>query len=237
MRLHGRLVPAEHLTSNERYAMFGLMQRHYDNVVRSSFDADLSEKEWVIQLWRGPDELCGFSTQMILDVRVNSRSIKALFSGDTIIDRQYWGDTALMQIGGELAVSLIDKWPECELYWFLISQGYKTYRFLPVFFREFYPRHSVPTPTDAREIIDALATLKYPDRYDAETGIVRSVASQYRLREGVAEVSPERLSDPHVRYFVARNPLHYAGDELCCLARLTRDNFTSAANRLINRQT
>jgi len=36
-----------------------------------------------------------------------------------------------------------------------------------------------------------------------------------------------------VRFFVERNPGHACGDELCCLAPLTRANFTPAAHRVI----
>src|SRR5439155_11047971 len=128
---------------------------------------------------------------------------------------------------------LIDAHPDAELYWFLISKGYKTYRFLPVFFREFFPCHDAPTPAATQAVIDALARSRYPDDYDAGAGIIRAGAWQYRLREGLADVTPERLRDPHVRFFQARNPGHAQGDELCCVAPLTRANFTPAAYRVI----
>jgi hypothetical protein len=40
-------------------------------------------------------ELCGFSTQVVLDVVVDGRSGEAVYSGDTMIDPHYWGDAAL----------------------------------------------------------------------------------------------------------------------------------------------
>jgi hypothetical protein len=214
--------------------MLELMDRHYCNVVPAVFEADLAEKQWVIQVVHRPTgRLCGFSTQMVLDATVGSRPIKALFSGDTIIDRRYWGDTALMQVGGRLALSLVDKWPDAEPYWFLISQGYKTYRFLPVFFREYYPRFDVETPDFVRQVIDTLAGRKFPELYDPALGVIRAHANQYRLREGVADITAERCRDPHVQFFVERNPQHRMGDELCCIARLSRDNFTDAAYRML----
>lgn len=210
------------------------MDRHYSNVVPASFEADLAEKRWVIQITdQATGALCGFSTQVVLDVSFQNRRIKALFSGDTIVDRDYWGDKALLQVGGRLALSLVAENPQDEWYWFLISQGYKTYRFLPVFFREFYPRFDAPTPDAIRQVIDALAMHKFPDQYDPAAGVVRSNPNHYRLREGVADVTPERCRDPHVRFFVDRNPGHAAGDELCCIAPLTRENFTDAAYRVL----
>jgi hypothetical protein len=234
MKLNGRLVTVPQLTAGQRDAMFALMDRHYVNVQRPIFDADLNEKQWVIQVSEpASGRLCGFSTQRLLEIAIEGRRVISLFSGDTIIDREHWGDQALAHTWGRLALSLMDAHPEAELYWFLISKGYKTYRFLPVFFHEFYPRHNVPTRTWEQCVIDALARSRYPDEYDARTGVIQATPSQYRLREGIADITAERLTDPHVRFFQTRNPGHVRGDELCCLAPLTRANFTRAAFRAI----
>ncbi len=234
MKLQGRLVPIDAVDSRLSAAMYALMDRHYENVTWSTFVADLDEKHWVIVLTDPHTHaLCGFSTQLLLDVEVAGRPVKALFSGDTIIDRDRWGDSALAHVWGRLALSLIDTHADAELYWFLISKGYKTYRFLPLFFHEFYPRRDAPTPPDAWAVLDTLGRHKYPATYDAMAGIVRAGRGKDRLRPGLAELTPERLQDPHVRFFAERNPGHVRGDELCCLAPLTRANFTPAAYRVI----
>ena len=234
MKLNGRLVPVPHLTADQRDAMFDLMDRHYINVQRPIFEADLNEKQWVIQVCESANgRLCGFSTQRLLQIAVEGRQVIALFSGDTIIDRAHWGDQALVHIWGRLALSLMDAHPDAELYWFLISKGYKTYRFLPVFFHEFYPRFDVPTPAWAQSVIDALARSRYPEEYDPATGVIQASPWQYRLRAGIADITDDRLADPHVRFFQTRNPGHVRGDELCCLAPLTRANFTRAADRVL----
>jgi hypothetical protein len=234
MKLKGVLVAVTGLTSKQRDAMFALMDQHYESVCPDTFAADLHEKQWVILLLDPSSEaLCGFSTQVVLDVTVAGRRVKALFSGDTIVTRERWGDNALAHVWGRLALSLIDRLADSELYWVLLSKGYKTYRFLPLFFREFYPRHDVATPAWAKEVVDALGRHKYPTAYDPAGGVVRASPGKDRLRPGVAEVTAERLRDPHVRFFTERNPGHASGDELCCLAPLTRANFTPAAYRVI----
>lgn len=234
MKLKGLLIPTPAVTDAQRDAMFALMDRHYENVTRAAFAADLDEKQWVILLLDPQtEEMCGFSTQVVLDATVAGRPVKALFSGDTIVARDRWGDPALAHVWGRLALSLIDSLPDVELYWFLISKGYKTYRFLPLFFREFYPRYDVPTPDWATAVIDAFGYFRYPGRYDPSSGIVTAGAAGDRLRPGVADLTPERGNNPHVRFFAVRNPGHLRGDELCCLAPLTRENFLPAAYRVI----
>jgi hypothetical protein len=233
MKLRGRLVRVDEVTREQRDAMFALMRQHYENVRRDTFERDLDEKRWVIQLL-GPDggRLCGFSTQMLLEASVGGRPVTALYSGDTIVAREHWGDTALTHVWGRLALELMGAHGG-GLYWFLISKGYKTYRFLPIFFDEFYPRHDRPTPPGARAVLDALGRARFGAGYDAAAGLVRGGPGKDRLRPGVADLTPGRLRDPHVAFFARRNPGHARGDELCCLAPLTRANFTAAAWRVI----
>jgi hypothetical protein len=105
MRLEARVVPRGELTPAQKDAMFALMQRHYDNVRRDLFEADLAEKDWVIQVSDpATGELCGFSTQMLMQAECQGRPVTALFSGDTIIAREHWGDPALSHAWGRLAL-------------------------------------------------------------------------------------------------------------------------------------
>jgi hypothetical protein len=180
--------------------------------------------------------LCGFSTQRLLPVSMSARRVIVVFSGDTVVDREHWGTTALPIAWGRLAFSVIEQYPEAELYWYLISKGYRTYRFLPLFFREFYPRHNVNTPTSVRDVIDAVAQAKFPERYDAAGGVIRATPTSDRLRPDLGEVTEARLRDPDIDFFHRLNPGHAHGDELCCLAPLTRENFSLPARRLINSQ-
>jgi hypothetical protein len=234
MRLRGRLTPMDEVTAAERDAMFALMDRHYEQMCRDVFEADLAEKHWVIQVYdRADGSLCGFSTQMLLEAEVSGRSIKALFSGDTIVGREHWGDQSLARVWGRLALSLMDAAKGAELYWFLISKGFRTYRYLPVFFHDYHPRPGVAVPPEVLAVMAALGRRKFGALYEAGTGIVRAGPTKDRLRPSLAEIPRARLADPHVLFFAHRNPGHARGDELCCLAPLTRANFTAAAYRVI----
>lgn len=233
MGLQGHVLDVGNLTPSQRNAMFVLMEQHYDNARREVFDADLAEKHWVILLTDADGHVKGFSTQMLFDVFCRGEPVTALFSGDTIVDRAWWSQNPLSRVWGRFARSLMDRYPAGSFYWFLISKGYRTYRFLPLFFHEFYPHFARPTPAREAALLSAFARHKFPDRFDETTGIVHTAADQSHLQPGLAEITSQRRRDPHVAFFEQRNPGHARGDELCCLARLTPDNFTAAADRAL----
>jgi hypothetical protein len=236
MKFESRRVDIADLDSGDRCRMFQLFERYFACANRTDFETDLSEKDWVILLMdseRG--RLCGFSTQQLVSACCEGGPVKALFSGDTIVDLEYRFETALMREWGRLAMELAESTAPDPLYWFLISKGYRTYRFLPVFFREFFPRFDAETPAATNRIIDGLAGSLFADAYDPRRGLLMAWPSKNRLRPRYAGVSEHRRRDHHVRFFLDRNPDYRIGDELCCLARIHIDNFTPAALRLIDR--
>ncbi len=52
----------------------------------------------------------------------------------------------------------------------------------------------------------------------------------------MADVTEQRLGDPHVEFFVRANPGHADGDELVCLTELTPTNLTPAGRRMVGRE-
>ena len=234
MTLTGRIAQVVDLSRRSRDEMFRLIDRHFAGVRRETFEADLDEKPWVIQLLdSATGTVQGFSTQVVWELEVEGRQVSVLYSGDTIVDRRHWGSSVLARLWGRFVANLLNERPESELVWFLISKGYRTYRFLPVYFREFYPRHDRLTPPWAKAIVDAAARVKFADTYDEAAGIIQAGPNACRLRNGVADVTAARLIDPHVRCFAERNPGHVAGDELCCVAPLRWENFTKAGRRMM----
>jgi hypothetical protein len=231
----GRLRKVVDIDARERNEMFALMNRHFENVSRRQFDADLSEKQWAIQVIdSATDRIHGFSTQRLIDHAFDGRWIQALFSGDTIVDPDLWGCNILAQVWSQFVLSLLEADHDRELYWFLITNSFRTYRYLPVYFHEFYPTYREPTPDWAARLIDALAAQRYPTAYDSAAGIVRGhLWEGCRPRIDIAGVTPQRLRDQHVEFFAERNPEYGRGDELCCIARLTIENITPAARRLV----
>ena len=228
----------DQLDECQRRSMLDLMIAYYDNVREDVFQRDLNSKDWVIRLrCQETGRLIGFSTQRLLRQTIDDQPVRVLFSGDTIVDRKYWNSPKLAQTWGRFVLRMIDQSQHEPLYWLLLSKGYRTYRFLPLFFHRYSPAVDQATSADLERVRQAFAKRLYGDAFDSTTSVVRAAAiDNYRLHEGVAEITAARCQDPHVRLFLKLNPGHLSGDELCCVAPLERDNFTLAARRVIGRE-
>jgi hypothetical protein len=232
------VVPRARVIRADRDDMYGLLQTYFCGTSRERFEADLHEKESVLLL-RDADSgrVQGFSTLMRMTASIDEKPVVAFFSGDTIVDRKYWGETVLSKLWSQTvfaeAERLIAERPAATVYWFLICSGYKTWRFLPVFFREFYPNADRATPPHVQRLLDTLGARKFGAQYLPESGIVRLRAAT-PLRRGIANVTAERLRDPHVAFFERMNPGHARGDELACLTEISRANLTRAGERMVS---
>lgn len=232
MSIATRLVQTEILTSRDRAAMYSLLNTHFDGVKPDVFQADLKQKNWVILLEdKQTGQLKGFSTLLMYNAKFAGELISIVYSGDTIMDPSAWSSSALSRAWIAAVNQLRREFAVGKLYWLLISSGYRTYRFLPVFWQEFYPRYDASTPPNIQTLIDFLAYRQFGDCYDQTLGIAR-FPHPHRLKGQLEGIPTERLKDPHIRFFTEKNPGHRNGDELVCLAEISEENLTKAGRRM-----
>ena len=236
-RLEGSVEPRTRLTLPERDRMYELLETYFRGTSREQFESDLAEKDQVILLRDLKDrQIQGFSTSMRMTLEVGAQRMEAFFSGDTIVAREFWGETLLSRLWSQTIFAETDRirerHPEKRVYWFLICSGYKTWRFLPVFFKTYFPNPQQATPPEMQRILDELGQRKFGAQYIPREGVVR-FRSATPLREGVADMTDERLRDPLIAFFQQMNPGHMQGDELACLTEITRSNLTRAGERMV----
>lgn len=211
--------------------LYALYARHYAAVNLARFVADFTSKDWVLTLHHG-SQLVGFSTQAVRQYTTHSGQVLIeLFSGDTVIDPLYWGSQALSTGFAQLAGHIAHQYAPLPLYWLLISKGYRTWRYLPLFAHEYWPNHACVTPSASQALLDELAQARFGVAYDAATGLIRFPKSHGHLQAELATVRADLVRRPEIRFFLERNPGYAQGDELVCLTQLTPDNLRGSVLR------
>jgi hypothetical protein len=219
----------EDLDASRKEEMFLLLRRHFDGATSEQFEKDLSGKNWVIQLRMG-GRLSGFSTLCVYEMQYHDELVTVVYSGDTIVTPEAWGTTELARTWISSVWRLRSKYPRGKMYWLLLTSGFRTYRFLPVFWQRFHPSHD-DRARELQPLLDHLASAYFRDEYISELGIVRFRSPQV-LHGSLLEVPAGRRSDPHISYFLQRNPSYILGDELVCIAELHPSNLTKAGRRV-----
>lgn len=242
--LRASVVKPADLTEGECAQMFMLMRQYYADITASRFNVDLREKTHVILLRDLRNNIRGFSTLLtgeIEGLRLNPRPVRFVFSGDTVVDREFWGQK---QLGLAFLKYLFYeklRHPWQPVYWMLMSKGYKTYLLMANNFSTHYPRFEKKTPADVQEVLERFYSEKFGDLFDRSSGLMVPLGPSCRLRDGVAAVTDElRAMLPRVDFFARRNPGWDDGVELACIAEMQllmplkyflkklRDNFNRA---------
>jgi hypothetical protein len=224
------IIKTADVTEQEKEELFFLYRRFYANTDYDRFLADFSEKQWLIRM-TDSSRLAGFSTQQLILHSAGGKAIRFLFSGDTIVDPEYWNTSHLAGAFGHLFLRILQE-DDSALYWFLISKGFRTYRFLPVFFTSFYPAYSGKN-IELKQMLDTVAELKFGNCYNQKTELVVFDKEKEHLTGKLAEVPAGRYKDKHVCFFLNRNQNYRRGAELACIAPLMPENLTRCGKRVI----
>lgn len=231
--LRGSVYKVNELSSKDIDIMFQLMNSYYENVIKENFVNDLSKKYQVIILRDETDNLIkGFSTLVLYNIKIDNEIVKLLFSGDTIIDKQFWSQNDLMQVWIKNAMELKKEFNE-KFYWLLISKGYKTYKYLSALYNEFYPRFDKVTPLYEQKIINIFGKTFYPDNFNEEDGLIIMNKNRDYLKSEYAEIPQEKLKDKNIEFFIKKNPEYYNGNELVCLTELNINNLNKKGKRIL----
>ena len=223
-RVKARVVPVATLTKVTQEQMYAIFSKYYNGVSWDQFLRDLTEKHDVIILVDSSKNLiCGFSTLLWKYSIVNEKKVLGVFSGDTILEREYWGNPAL---GIKFLIYLFVlklKNPFTPVYWFLISKGYKTYLLMAKNFPFSYPDYRRETPHFEKKLMEQYYSERLGSCYDPTTGIISYGDKETcRLKAAVPPITDEmKKRSPEIAYFENLNPYWNQGEELACLAKMT----------------
>lgn len=210
------------LSSVEIERMYAIFSKYYINHNREQFTSDLFEKDQVILL-RDSDQktIQGFSTLLKVDLKPFGYQATGIYSGDTVLEKEYWGNKALgIAFLKYLWIEKVKK-PTQPVYWFLISKGYKTYLLMANNFKTHFPRIEKSTPTHYKNVMDSFYGHRFSKSYKAELGTIQFDHTACSLKEKVAEISEDLFKNKKIQFFAKMNPHWDRGDELACIAEMT----------------
>lgn len=221
------------ISDDERLEMFRLQAEYFSNLNLKNFLHDMSEKDWVIILKNSDSTIAGFSTVEFIRTSFKNKEQLFIFSGDTIVAKESWLSSTLAGGFGHIILRAIKDYPDIPIYWLLITKGFRTYRFLPVFFRKFYPVYNCATPSHVQQLLDQICRYKFGTHFDAATGTIHFGDAKDCLNEEMCQVPEGRKKNPHISFFLEKNPGYIYGNELACLTELAMSNLNRAAHRAI----
>jgi hypothetical protein len=221
------------LSASERRDMYGVFSRYYENTTLSRFTRDLDAKDWIILLREPGGNLVGFTTAQCYTHAGATGPAVVLYSGDTIVERDYRTTGDLAGAFGHLLLRVVAQNVGVPAYWLLTSKGVRTYRFLPVFFHTFFPSAGQEGSLELAPVLDEIAGQKFGDAYSPLTHVISHRGQHDRLCDAEHDPSLLNRNDAHIRFFLERNPGYREGDELACLTPLSRDNLNRCGRRVI----
>jgi len=225
-----RIVNIDSSTLRE---MARLYLTNYDGSDESQFNSDLADKDEVL-LVHVENELVGFTTFKVYDRIWNGESIRVLYSGDTIMDKEHWGQQALAFAWIQRMGEIKRLFPERTFYWFLLVKGHRTFKYMPVFGKTFFP-HWSETRNDLKPLADMLASEKFGSDYNSKTGVVEFSRSRGHLKPEIADPSPEELAKKSIQFFLQHNPGYKQGHELVCICEMEEHNMKPLTKRLFRK--
>lgn len=243
MGLHDKLIRRKELDTRSVNRMYKLMTDNYDRVNRTLFEKDLGAKDLVLLLLDEQEVIQGFTTlginpsgDGVPDIPGTSGNYHILFSGDTVVAPQHWGSQTLMKAWCYTVGRIMGAHRDKPWYWYLMSKGHRTYMYLPLFCKTYYPSlQACDEETALKGIADRVSSGLFPGSWRPEEGIIRFNSSLGELKPELAGKTWEKKHHPHVAYFLTRNPGFYKGEELVCIAPLRPDNLLRAAKNQVEK--
>ncbi len=217
-----RFHPTKDISVLQLLEMHALFVQYYNNASLENFIKDMGKKTGAFILEdKIQRRIIGFSTWTELDLSYDGESAIGIFSGDTVIAKEYWGNKNLQRSFAKKMLITKLKKPNKKIFWLLISKGYKTYLLLTNNFLNFYPCHQTHNQK-LESIVDDYCVQLYPDAYCQKNRLLDFGNDYQNLKDGVACITSEmKEQNLDIRHFEQLNPTWAKGTELPCVGEVS----------------
>lgn len=220
--LKARYVPLSKVSVLTMRRMYEIYSGYYENISLEIFCQDMTEKDGVFLVEeKETRRVVGFSTMKTLDMNVDGRIVRGIFSGDTILEQEYWGNKALHVAFFFRVIREKLRHPTRPLFWLLISKGYKTYLLMANNFHNYYP-NSAGNREKLEGLVDLYCNTLFRDYYCADRKLLDFGSGYTHLKSDVAGITDDmRENNEKIQYFETRNPSWQRGTELPCIGEVS----------------
>lgn len=209
---------------------------------RQAFEASLRAKRFLVTLRERPSKrLIGIGAIDVYpfdgpraDAHGRPGRCIVIYTGNLAFEPGLRGFSLVQRIGFKCYLEARLRHPLTPVWLFYDTFSYKSYLMLANNFGTYWPRFDRETPPDVLDFIDRLGQHRYAAGWDVTRGLCRG--GERRLRSGVADVTPDLLDNPFIRYFAARNPGYANGDMLAVVAPLNVSNWQAVWRRFWQRK-
>lgn len=223
----GSVISCDGLSPAEIEEAFGLYGRFYAPVDRDRFEERIREGGWILRVLDDRGEIRGVTPMRRIELTVLERRVRVLHCDPTAVETGAFGSEVLHRTWADFLAALREGEPGVPLYASIAANGFRAYLHLPRFFREFHPRSGRPAPAFERALIEGIGRLCFPGEY--RDGVAVRTRPREWLRADLSRPTAVQWNDPHVRYFLDRNPGHGRGDALVCVGEFSPGNTKGLA--------
>lgn len=225
MKVVRKLLRIEEVDESLQKEMFSLFEKYYDHVDYSRFKEHLREKTHVFLFLEGSGKkVIGFSTIYRKAIPEITKGT-FLFSGDTVIHEDYWGNKMLQKSFFWFIIESKIRSPFSPVYWMLMSKGIKTYMMMRKNFYDSYPNYQRPTPPHFQETLNRFYEMKFPGDFNKKTGLILFKDKLGAIKASLTPPPEKVLVSEESKFFHKLNPNFLEGDELACICEIRFRDF------------
>jgi hypothetical protein len=214
--------------------MHHIFIKYYNHTDLNTFTRDIRNKQYVLLITHPVSGIIvGFTTIAIINLTYKRKNVLGLFSGDTILEKEFWGSRRWQLTWVWFCLKLKVMNFRVPFFWLLISKGYKTYLLMANNFNHYYPRLDREDEQLA-DIVDLYCEQLFPGQYIKELRILDFGDKYQSLQSHVAEISSHlKENHPKIKYFEELNPDWRRGTELPCVGVINIPVVISFAKKVI----
>jgi hypothetical protein len=203
----------------------------YIEATRDAYEASIRQKSEIV-LIRERDVLVGLGAVDLYSLSHEGTPSWIIFVGNTIFAEGYRGHNIVEKTGFLYFLWLRLRHPTHRIYLAYGTFSYKTFLMLSRNFVEYWPHPTQETPEREATLIDHLARRYYGDAWEPARQVMRASAV-YNLKGWVAAIDESRKKDPHIQFFLQKNPNYQQGESVFCLVPLHASNWFSVFRSVV----